>query len=359
VIFTGGGEPLKNQYTIPGMKWAKEHGLSVGLFTNGFLLTEEVASKIAQINPTFIRISLNAGSPEAYRLSYGLSRKENYLQMVLGNIEYIARAKQQSLASPDKRFHLDIGVLITPFNIGDLAEIAFQLKRIALRYRGTINNIAFRPAVNYGRDWYGMSEDAMRDAETLLKTFPFVEGVDLVSMLRNFIQNGMQLPEQAITYADNIIRTQLKPILLAGDDDGTINVSLPSERLFNVSQNVHPQRCLAYPLVVFIGPDTSVYHCVERALDPNMSYGKLSEASLKELWESPKRKDIMSKLGGSIESECPPVCLLYEYNKVFNAIQASLKDNTTSERCKNNIDLAQQRFKDVIAPRIGEVVNFI
>jgi organic radical activating enzyme len=110
LVFTGGGEPLVNEHTIMGMGLAKNMKMSVGLFTNGVLLNDKAAARIVSIDPSFVRVSLNAGTSDAYAAVHGCDSHDTF-QTVLANIRSLAEQKLATQA----RFHLDIGVLITPF----------------------------------------------------------------------------------------------------------------------------------------------------------------------------------------------------------------------------------------------------
>jgi len=69
ITFTGGGEPLLNPYTIESMDYAKRLGLDVGLITNGSIGYPDWP-KLLKIC-SWIRISLDAGTPEMHRLTHG------------------------------------------------------------------------------------------------------------------------------------------------------------------------------------------------------------------------------------------------------------------------------------------------
>lgn len=65
VIFSGGGEPLVNKYTMPTISAIHDAGIPVGLNTNGYLLGD--ASKI-----DFLRVSVDAGTKETYQKVHGV-----------------------------------------------------------------------------------------------------------------------------------------------------------------------------------------------------------------------------------------------------------------------------------------------
>ena len=62
IIFTGGGEPLRNGHTIEAIKFAKEQGLNVALVTNGDLINKEIAKQLVKYC-TYIRFSYYYDDP--------------------------------------------------------------------------------------------------------------------------------------------------------------------------------------------------------------------------------------------------------------------------------------------------------
>ena len=71
VEFTGGGEPTTHPDISEIIKYAYDLGLDVGVVTNGLLLNKlnEVVKCL-----TFIRVSVDAGSRETYKVVHGLDK---------------------------------------------------------------------------------------------------------------------------------------------------------------------------------------------------------------------------------------------------------------------------------------------
>jgi len=370
VIFTGGGEPLMNGATLEGMLYARRNvrwksresrgagkthkkRLSVGLFTNGQLLDcDDGIEKIARdIDPSFVRVSLNAGNSTAYSLVHGTPLDETRItfEHVLGNIERLAKAKQDYDAS----FRLDIGVLISPLILDNLLDLSYELKRIAFRYPGMLNGVAIRPAVRYCSGCW--NQPAVKRCARYLKNRGHAE-----SFLA-FINRGAQFPAAIFEEAKAIVDREVRPILAAGSHP--IPVSLPTQRfddLGNQASEMKLGRCIAAPLVAFVGPDTSLYHCVERALDPSLSYGKLSqidcapEGGLTALLAAGR-----SRCENRSCQDCPPVCLLHEYNDVFTTL-ANRLNGPEGERTRHDIDVAAEYFNDRVGTLLGQdVADFI
>ncbi len=71
INWTGGGEPLLHSHYSLITKHAKFCGLEQGLFTNGSLLTPELIDNISKTH-TWVRISVDAGTPETYKKIKGV-----------------------------------------------------------------------------------------------------------------------------------------------------------------------------------------------------------------------------------------------------------------------------------------------
>ncbi|HTF89697.1 MAG TPA: radical SAM protein [Planctomycetota bacterium] len=71
VIWTGGGEPLVNPHTAAGMERAQAAGMRNALFTNGALLTEQLARRLV-VSCDWIRFSMAAGTRSEYQRIQGV-----------------------------------------------------------------------------------------------------------------------------------------------------------------------------------------------------------------------------------------------------------------------------------------------
>lgn len=86
VEISGGGEPLMYPQIIQAVAFMRGKGLKVGMFSNGTLLTDELAEFLVQ-NLLFLRIAFDAGTPETYKKIHGRDDFEkllNNLKTVVG-----------------------------------------------------------------------------------------------------------------------------------------------------------------------------------------------------------------------------------------------------------------------------------
>lgn len=70
IIFTGGGEPLMHPDCASLVEYARQCGPEVGFITNGSLMTEADAERIASVC-TWARVSIDASNQEVYRHIHG------------------------------------------------------------------------------------------------------------------------------------------------------------------------------------------------------------------------------------------------------------------------------------------------
>lgn len=103
VTFTGGGEPLVHRQAASIFEKASML-FQWGLVTNGLLLKGSVADVVAK-HAKFVRVSLDAGTPETHHFTHGLPDGQLQYHQILDNISAL-RAKSDA---SDRRERLAIG----------------------------------------------------------------------------------------------------------------------------------------------------------------------------------------------------------------------------------------------------------
>jgi GTP 3',8-cyclase len=121
ILFIGGGEPLVNPDTVAAIKLAGSLGLSCGLVTNGALLRPGIAEALKQ-NCTYIRVSLDAGTPETHSYMH----KSNDFERILSNLEYLAKANGKST--------LGVSYFISEHNFHEIPMVTQHIRDIGLDY---------------------------------------------------------------------------------------------------------------------------------------------------------------------------------------------------------------------------------
>jgi radical SAM protein with 4Fe4S-binding SPASM domain len=309
LVFTGGGEPLLNANTIHGMRYARDKGLKVGLFTNGALLDPEVIEDLIDLKPSFIRISLDSGTAEIHSLLHGYDPSKNYFEKIIDALFLLAKKKVHRLAKTT----IGIGVSVEPVNLHDLENVAKLLRDIyQMNPEGGIDYIVFRPVVNY--DCGGFLEKTKPTKDFLQSYMP-----KFSTFFQDFTNNGSQYPSEVFSQANEIIDKEISEILETTD----IKVINIRTKMVGISNAKRPySRCRACPWYIFVGPDGTVYNCVELAFESDVAIGNILKHSLDEIWRSPQRKRVIDYINSKgLKQLCPPVCLYYEMNILFEHIE--------------------------------------
>lgn len=125
IEFSGGGEPTTHPNFKEIVTYATELGCSIGLITNGLLLDQiyDIASKLS-----FIRISLDAATPETYEKVHGVP----YFNKVIKNIK--------DLTNHMNPIKIGIGYLIVENNICDIEKAVELVNTLGCRF------LQYRPA---------------------------------------------------------------------------------------------------------------------------------------------------------------------------------------------------------------------
>lgn len=92
VTFTGGGEPLVHPHAREIFDHATHWGLKWGLVTNGLLLNRVVEQLRGA---TFLRVSLDAGTPETHHFTHGLPKGQYQYDTILANLRLVRDANPQ------------------------------------------------------------------------------------------------------------------------------------------------------------------------------------------------------------------------------------------------------------------------
>lgn len=295
VVFTGGGEPLLSKCTIPGMQHAKRMGMDVVLFTNGTLLTPGMVKRICESRPNLVRVSLNAGSPELHR------RFHNYV----GNgADHFSRVKEGiRLMAAERRRNQDlrfgVSVLTSPLTTGDLEPTAKLLAEIQMGIGGGIDFVVFRPEVDY----YGNSKQSPKSLESSSET----------------------------------VENTLRPILVAAGIKEVFSLPL---RWTAVDDSRSYNKCRACRVFAEVGPAGDLYLCCERNFLDHSRVGKLTKASVKDIWASTDYKELLDKVNGLLGapdpkskiSPCPRACKPHPLNDLFDQIEHLRSDKLDEVR---------------------------
>jgi MoaA/NifB/PqqE/SkfB family radical SAM enzyme len=95
IVLTGGGDPMFNKITPDLMKYIRSKGLNLGMITNGSIFNDESIA-VAVENCNWIRISLDAGTPEVFSEIRKVHRRQFW--QVLRNLRKL-RDKRDELGT--------------------------------------------------------------------------------------------------------------------------------------------------------------------------------------------------------------------------------------------------------------------
>jgi len=282
VLFTGGGEPLLNDATPAGMRYAHDLGLKVGLYTNGALIDEYNAKAIMEARPAYVRISLNAGERRLYYKHHNPLPEQpdvDYFSKSHGALALLSREKTRLLSGTV----LAVSYLVGPDNAADVLNGAQLVAATARAYPGSVGYMRFTPSVDY----FG----------------------------------GQQHPREVFESAVNLIETEVAPLLA----DAGVEARVYSHRFSGLYEPRSYDKCLAAGWYGGVGPAGVLYWCCEKLFKPPFAFGSLLSDSFGDLWAGPARRRVAAFVGeavrGGTVSPCPVVCKPHEHNKVFAKVE--------------------------------------
>lgn len=271
IMFAGEGESVLHKDIGLFTQEAKRYGLDVSITTNGVPLTKE---KIEQCLPnlSWIRFSIDSGSPENYALIHGTNSED--FQRVLENIKECVRLK--------KEMNLDVTIgvqfLMIPQNKDEAVKLAKILKEIGA------DNLQIKPYSKHPNSPNNLVIDSEEYNKIENELLPF-NSKDFKILFRKATAKRI---EEGITYPECY--------------------GLPFFALIDAKGNV-------IPCNLFYGKE-------------EFTYGNLNKNSFSEIWESEKRKKILEKLKTLGADGCRHGCRLDAINRYLHRLKnPGLHDN--------------------------------
>jgi len=145
IIWTGGGEPTLNPELVQTVYATKAAGLKWGLFTNGMALSEGLIKNLLKADPSFLRISVNAGTQEGHNHEYRTS--SSCFSLVKRNAIIAASATEASNRCVGLGYALDSDV-----SIKELDGIMTFITDVMNESDEKLGFVAFRPKVIFYRN---------------------------------------------------------------------------------------------------------------------------------------------------------------------------------------------------------------
>jgi len=260
LTFTGGGEPLMNSFTIDAVKYARELGLDIGFISNGLLLNEEKAEVLVD-SCTWIRISIDAGRQETYKLTHGLEGTS--FENAINNTKLLVEKKRNK----GSKVTLGTGFLTFPDVSADMTAFVQISKDIGVDYA------QFRP------------------------------------LLRKFGQNEINAgPDKEII--ESIEKCKMM-------ETKSFKVLCSTHKYNSMSNGIvkrHYDVCHGHHFTTVIAANRKMYLCCHMRGFEKYCIGDLSKYTLKELWESERRKKVYNNIDFK---DCPLLCRCDGLNTVL------------------------------------------
>jgi len=274
LTFTGGGDPLCNKASPEAVRFARLNGLDVGFITNGILLNEYVSELLVD-NCTWVRVSLDAGTKETYKLTHGLNG--DVFEKLKSNIKKLVEIKKKKKAVAT----IGSGFLTFPEVVCDMEKFVIVSHGLGVDYA------QFRPLLKQSD-----KNEINKHSDNSLK------------ILEN-ISSAVQ------KYSNSKFRV------------------LCSTHKYNCLKKNETKRayhkCYGHNFAAVISADKKMYVCCHMRGLEKYCIGDLSKNSLQEIWKSVKRREVT----GSIDfKDCPLLCRCDGFNNIlWNIMQQSEHKN--------------------------------
>jgi MoaA/NifB/PqqE/SkfB family radical SAM enzyme len=255
LTFTGGGEPLMNPATLDAVRYAAESGLDVGFITNGQRLDAGAADVLLE-SCVWIRVSLDAASPEVFRRTHGMGSAE--FERALENTRALARRKRET----GSRTTVGIGLLTSPETKQDIRAFAALGRELGVDYA------QYRPLLRrHGGDEVDYSDPGILE--------------EMLRAARDFSTR-----EYKVVCSEHKYR-----------------------RIAQGRVGRRYRKCYGQHFAAVVAADRSLYVCCHMRGVGKYRLGDLSERSMAEIWSDARRPVDLK--------DCPPLCRCDSFNEIL------------------------------------------
>ncbi len=265
VICSGEGEPLLNKDMPEIANGIRACGVDVAMSTNGALFTKEKAEECLGAF-TWIRFSVASMEEESYN-SIQRGQTGDLDKVKVNLAEAVGLKRDQKL-----RTTLGVQCLLMPENMGQLPQMAKQLRQIGVDY------FTIKP---YSQHLHSGNTFQI-DYSTML---------ELEQEIREYATEDFQIYFRA-----------------------------------NAMKKMHHEKCYkqcyGLPFMTHIDARGNVWPCVAHIGTEEFCYGNIYEQTFEEIWEGRKRREITEKLNSlDINKVCREACRLDEMNRYLNELK--------------------------------------
>lgn len=146
ITWTGGGEPLRNPYTVEAIQLATAHGIKNGMFTTAVPLGPKVADSIIN-DLSWMRFHLDGATPVSYAQAHHVPPEVFY--RVTKNIRYMTQKKREL----GVKVLMSIGAIALPSLLGELAGLAYLARDLGLDFFHYKHDTTQMHDINYLEWW--------------------------------------------------------------------------------------------------------------------------------------------------------------------------------------------------------------
>ena len=242
------------------------------------MLTDNVLSKINEIDPLFIRVSIYGADPSSFK-NYTNSNEATFFS-VIKNIKKLIEMKVKY----NRNYNVSLSFLMHPILFQNIELIStFFEKYFNIQELSNIYSIRFTPAVDY-------YDNNQHD--------------------KYFFDNIYKVIKNLSKKYNNIT-----------------NIVFYQHRYNDLYNCTKPYSvCRAAPFYIEIAPNADIYLCCEKLMDKNYLVGNIIENTVKEVFSSEKYHNTIKNVNSKLCADCPPLCKPHEINKQLNNIDLICED---------------------------------
>ena len=236
IMFAGEGEPLLHKNIAEMVRISKENKIDVAITSNGVLFKKELAERILPYC-SWIKFSINAGTPETYAKIHGTKAKD--FTSVIKNLEYAVEYREK------KGFECALGVQILL-----LPEVEEEIEILAEMIKGV------------GMD-YLVVKPYSQHPQSITRRY------------QDIVYSGYQdLAEGLKKY---------------NSQNFSAIVRLDTMKRWDKAQKEY-ERCLGLPFWSYIDSGGNVWGCSMYLNDERFFYGNIIENTFREIWQGERRQ---------------------------------------------------------------------
>ena len=262
IMYAGEGEPLLHRQLPRIVEHTHRSGIDAALTTNGVLLGQDAAEALLPVT-SWIKVSINAGTPETYARIHRCHRED--FDTVVENLSRAAAIRCRG----GHACTLGMQIVLLPENAGEVRQLAELGREIGMDY------LVVKP--------YSQHPQSLTDQYRQ-------------------IQYGQ--------YA-GLARE------LAALSDDRFSVIMRTRTMQKWDEGTRPyERCLALPFWSYVDAGGNVWGCSMFLGDEQFRYGNLYEETFSQIWQGPRRAKSLEWVQTCLDpATCRINCRMDEVNR--------------------------------------------